>query len=349
MPINMKSYRTPIMIIAVCAIALGPLFSGFFGPDGRARWLLAWAANAYQNGDPDNAERTLERASELSSAIATDEEFWNLKFDLVFNKEKRSQEDIAKLFKESMALILKVPKPRQAKTATDVAQRFHLKKLNDQAVELMETFYAPLAERKAGENNDLAYFRSLAKKKLDTALKEIDAALIADGTSRKEFLDTKAWVLHGLKRDEEALRFADEAIVKLAAEFKKILPASDQKTFLAMFFPEFEKKTDEVKNAKPDIANPDTASYESGVLKKEFDSVAAAKTDELLRGTNRLEVLKDLCPHINPIAIDALARQVASLRYHRACILDELGRSVESDLDYAWLDQFGYANTAEIF
>ena len=46
--------------------------------------MLAWAANAYQNGHPDEAEETLSRASELSSQLAIEAEFWKLKFDFVF-------------------------------------------------------------------------------------------------------------------------------------------------------------------------------------------------------------------------------------------------------------------------
>lgn len=320
--------------------------------------MLAWAANAYQNGDPDDADMTLRRASDLSTAIATDEDFWKLKFELVFNKEKRTQEDIAKLFEASMTLIAKLPKDQRAIVATEVAQRFHLQKLNEQAVNLMEAFYAPLSERIAGENNDIAYFRSLAKKNLDVALKEIDAALIADGTSRKEYLDTKAWVLHGLHRDEEALRFANEAIAKLATEFRKKLPEADQKAFMTLLFPEIELQDKPAESRKEMPSTEVHASDESSASQKDgsrggdetkSDLKADLKADAIARGASPLEVMRDLFPHINPIAIEAVAKQIASLRFHRACILDELGRYDESDLDYAWLDRFGFTNTSEIF
>lgn len=328
------------MIVAVVAIALGPLFTGFFGPDWRARWLLARAANEYQNGNPDNAERTLIRASELSRGIATDTDFWKLKFDLVFNRDNPKPEAIAKLVEESIALISKVPKKRQAKTATEVAQLFHVKKLHGPAVEMMEAYYPPISERGAGANNELAYFRSLTKTKLETALKEIDAALIADGTSRKEFLDTKAWVLHGLNRDAEALAFADEAIKRLRSEFEAydVIPASDRSELISWFFPELEVN---LRNSDPQ--NSDSKNSDS----KNSDS--DAKIAKLPLGENRLEAFRERFPQINPIAIEGLARQVAALRFHRACILDELGRNEESDTEYAWLDQFGFTNTNEIF
>lgn len=336
----MKRYLTPIMIVAVCAIALGPLFSGFFGPDWRARWMLAWAANEYQNGDPANAEKALQKASEWSSGIATDTDFWKLKFDLVFNQQNPKSETIRTLVDESIALISKVPKGMQAKTATEVGQLFHLKKLHGPAVEVLETFYAPILERSPGENNELAYFRSLAKTKLETALKEIDAALIADGTSRKEFLDTKAWVLHALNRDQEAILFADEAIKRLRSEFEKygVIPAEDRMEFTSWFFPDSE--------AKPTISevqNSDSQNSDS------LNSDPNAKIAYPPARDNRLDSFRERFPYINPIAIEALARQVAALRFHRACILDELGRNEESNVEYAWLDEFGYTNTNEIF
>ena len=47
-------------------------------------------------------------------------------------------------------------------------------------------------------------------------------------------------------------------------------------------------------------------------------------------------------------AREALARRVASLRFHRACILDELGLTEQSELDYAWLDSFGFHETDKL-
>ena len=112
-PVNMKKHLTKIIIVAVCALALGPLFAGVFGPEWRARWMLAWAANEYQNGHPVEAETMLRRASELSSELATDPEFWKLRFEFVFNKEKPSSDAIKTLFDESVNHISRLQKPQQ--------------------------------------------------------------------------------------------------------------------------------------------------------------------------------------------------------------------------------------------
>ena len=310
----MKKYLTAVIIVAVCTLALGPLCTGFLGPAWRARWMLAWAANEYQNGHLDEAEKTLRGASELSSEIATDPEFWKLKFEIVFNKKKPSVEAVSGLFEESASQISAAPKLQQANLATYVAEMFRLNRENDRAVEILDRFYPPFLKREAAENNMIAYLRSLTKKGLETALMEIDAALVADGKSREEFLDTKAWVLHGLDRDELALPFAEEAIKKLRS-----------------------------RNEQPGNIRPaDRLAFHDQLF---LDVVASDETADV---PNRLEELKKRFSYVNPMEIEGLARKIAALRFHRACILDELGQTKESDLDYAWLDAFGFTETDKL-
>ncbi len=310
----MKKYLSTIIIVTVCALALGPLFAGFLGPAWRARWLLAWAANAYQNGQLDEAEKTLRRAGELSSELATDPEFWKLKFEIVFSKEKPSVETISGLFEESVRQISAAPKLQQANIATYVAEMFRLSHERDLAVDILDRFYPPLSAREASENNTIAYFRSLTKKGLETALLEIDAALVADGKSREEFLDTKAWVLHGLGRDEIALPFAEAAIKKLNSHYEQPsqVRSADRTAFHDLLF---------------------------------SDVVASDETPIV---SSRLDEVKKRFSYVNPMEIEGLARKIAALRFHRACILDELGRTEESELDYAWLDSFGFTETDKL-
>ena len=326
---NMKKYLTTIIIVAVCALVLGPLFAGFLGPDWRARWMLAWAANAYQNGHPEEAEETLNRASELSSQLATDSEFWKLKFDFVFNKEKTSSEAVSKLFEESLTQISRAPEYHHAAIASFVGQLFHLHRKNDLAVAVLEKFYPPISKRDAAENNTIAYFRSLTGKGLETALVEIDAALVADGTSREEYLDTKAWVLHGLRKDDVALPFIEEAVKRLYSHIQRYngVRMADRVEFHAWLYSEVVAKTDA------------TESADEGAVEKIINKASAP---------NRLDELKLRFPYINPDELDDLARKTAALRFHRACILDELGRNEESDLDYVWLDCFGFTETENL-
>jgi len=294
--------------------------------------MLAWAANAYQNGHPEEAEETLKRASELSSQLATDSEFWKLKFDFVFNKEKTSSEAVSKLFEESSTQISRAPEYLQAIIASFVGQLFHLHHKNDLAVEVLEKFYPPISKRDAAENNTIAYFRSLTKKGLETALVEIDAALVSDGTSREEYLDTKAWVLHGLHKDDVALPFIEEAVKKLYSHIQRYneVRMADRLEFHAWLYSDV-AKTNATESAEEVAAEK--------IVEKIKDKASAP---------NRLDELKLRFPYISPVELDDLARKIAALRFHRACILDELERNEESDLDYAWLDRFGFTETDKL-
>jgi len=235
-----------------------------------------------------------------------------LKFDLVFNKEKPSLEVIGALFEDSVEFISRTPASEQPLIAIEVGERFHLLRENDFAVKIMERFLPAILKRNANENNSLAYFRALSKKGFETALTEVDAALVADATSRAEFLDTKAWVLHGLGRDKEALPFVEESLKKIHLQLKQIqgIPKKDRAKFEGLYVSDVE---------------------------------AASESDSLDRPPRSpLDELKKEFTYLRPIALELLAKRIAAVRFHRACILDELGRTEESELDYRWLDQFGF-------
>ena len=325
----MKKHLTKVIIVAVCALALGPLCTGFFGPEWRARWMLAWAANEYQNGQPEEAETTLRRASELSRELATDPEFWKLRFDIVFNKEKPSSVAIKTLFDESVSHISRLQQPQQPVVAAFVANMFRLNRETDLAIEVLEFHLPPISQRVANDNNTIAYFRSLAKKKLDIAMQEIDAALIADGTQSEMFLDTKAWVLHGLGQDANALPFANEALKKLYSKIERMgnVRPADRREFHASLYADVDVKTQSVD------------------AEKKIDSKVSKKN---ISDLNRLDALKIRYPYLSQTAIDEIAKTIAALRFHRACILDELKRTEESDRDYAWLDCFGFTETDKL-
>ncbi len=314
----MKKYLTPVLVSCVCLLAFGPLLPIFFGPDWRAKWTIASAANEYLDGHPDKAEESLKQAAVLSHQVATEPEYWNLKFDLVFNKEKPSNETIAALFEESVALITRTPAFQRRILAQLVGEHFHLRRENEYAVKMMEKFFPAISKRTVNENNFLAYARALSKKELETALTEVDAALVADGTSRIELLDTKAWVLHGLGRDKDALAFIEESIKKLHSELKQVkgIPTKDRGKFEELFVTEVEE------GSKTDSTAPPPLSRMEG-LKKEFS-------------------------YLRPIDLELQAKRIAVVRFHRACILDELGRTDESELDYRWLDQFGFTEPEKL-
>ncbi|HUP80156.1 MAG TPA: hypothetical protein VM260_16500, partial [Pirellula sp.] len=229
-------------------------------------------------------------------------------------------------FDESVSQISRLAKPQQAAVAAFVANMFQLNRETVLAIELLESHLPPISQRKANDNNTIAYFRSLAKKKLEIALQEIDSALVADGTQNEMFLDTKAWVLHGLKEDAKALPFASEALKKLYSAIERLesVRPADRREFHSWLYSDtFEK----MNNNDSEIGNDSTKNVSQ---------------------LNRLEALKLRYPYVSPSGIDEIAKTIAAFRFHRACILDELGRTEESDRDYAWLDNFGFTNTDKL-
>ena len=310
----MKNQLSRFIIVAVCALALGPLCAELFGPEWRARWILALAANQFQNEQLDEAEKTLQSAAQLSPDLTADPEFWILKLEIGLNK-KNLRSDFHPLAEEVQSQIAKSPSANRAILANLVSGLFHQCHQNELAVEILEKFLPPISQRTANENNSIAYFRSKTKKGLEIALREIDAALVTDGNMQPEFLDTKAWVLHGLNRNELALTFIQQAVKNENAAIGKLTGMNEK---------------DRIELQKRLFAAPST----------QETSTSTAKN-----------MLEDLTKHLSNYSskpLEALARRVASLRFHRACILDELGLTEESELDYAWLDSFGFHETDKL-
>jgi len=224
-------------------------------------------------------------------------------------------QDFRLLYEEVQSQIAKSPTANRANLAYLVGGLFHQCHQNELAVGILEKFFPPISQRTANENNSISYFRSKTKKGLETALREIDAALVTDGNMQPEFLDTKAWVLHGLDRNELALTFIEQAIKNEDAAIGK-LRGMDEK--------------DRIELRKRLFATPGTVEASTTTAKNQ---------------------LEDLTKHLSDYSsksLEALARRVASLRFHRACILDELGLTEQSELDYAWLDSFGFQETDKL-
>jgi hypothetical protein len=325
----MRNYLTWFVVLATCVVAFGPLCTGFFGPASYARWMLAQAANEYENEQPDQAEETLAKALSASNEIAGDPEFWILRFKLVFGKEKADALAVSALFDEAIAAIPTLEEDRQTYAARIVAELFRTNKRTDLAVDILQTCFPPLEKRSSVANNELAYFRSLQMKELDVALKEINAAVAAD-PNVPEFLDTKAWVLHGLNRNEVAIKFVNESISQSYELLKKEFSnPKDGKDFCQLFEPDTTTQSPSVEN--PPVA-PESVDSKVGVEKIE----------------DPLAMIRKRFPLSNRNAVDTLAKKIAVLRFHRACILDDLGRTEESEVDYAWLDRFGFSDTKKL-
>lgn len=112
-------------------------------------------------------------------------------------------------------------------TAARLSLEFLKKREFESAYQLVVAGFPGIADRTPEERNCIAYFASLANRDLEIALAEVDKALKEEVNS--EMLDTKAWVLHRLNKNEEALPIINEAISLQETELKK-LPADVLKT-----------------------------------------------------------------------------------------------------------------------
>jgi len=324
-PVNMNKSGTFAIVLAVCALVFVPLCAEVFGPASRARWILAWAANQYENGEPQEAADAIAKAASLSSEMATDPEFWRLRFQVLFGKAKPQSEAVVALYNEAMEYLTRVDPLRQSDAATLAAAEFTRRRKHEMALGILKKFYPSMGQRTPIQNNAIAYFRALTDQDLDLALMEVDAAIVANSRFDSQFLDTKAWILHRMGRDDRAIVFAEEAIRLFLDVFKRGngIQEADRLSLLEILNPSEHAADPELEMAQTKISDAD--------LRRE-----------------KIDLIQSRFPYLQESDIETLVEMLAVMRFHRACILDELGRTEESNADYAWLDLFGYTNTAEL-
>lgn len=373
-----KLQQTLLILIATVSLAIGPLCFQFFGPASYARWALAQAANDFDDGFPDRAHENIERAVTYAPELLMDADYWRLRFRMAFDGTGSSTGKAQELFDESIPRLATLEGDERETIAEVVSRLFMVYERTDLAVASLERLLPTVSYRSATANNEIAYFRSLEKRDLDTALTEINAALemskrevIYEGAVAKKnlsgMLDTKAWVLHGLGRNNLAIKFADESI-KLAYES---LPSNatffepDAKPSNAQVatpsVPEEDKPTETEEVDTPNADKP-LASEGSDSVKKYIQMLEKLEQfgliePKLFRALNQLEVrnfgasmakVKKNFPNLDMSYVRSYAKEIATLRFHRACILEDLGRIEEAQQDYEWLDRFGFVDTRKL-
>jgi len=88
----------------------------------------------------------------------------------------------------------------------------------EKSYQILSQVYSFQADKTPEERNRLAYGAALARKDLRLARQEIDAALSGLDDEIPEYFDTKAWVLHELFENEEALIWIDRSIKKVTTD-----------------------------------------------------------------------------------------------------------------------------------
>lgn len=387
----MQKPGNSLIILCVIAIVIGPLCVYCVSPSSQARWVLAQAANEYQNGDPLGAKQSLERAISISPDISADRQYWKLRFQLTLDKSDAKPSDAQALLNESLESIPKLEENRLMATLA-VGELFGDYDRVDLAIQLMDHSFPDIKKRPAILNNTLAYFRSLEKTQLDVALQEINIAIqqtVADRDLRLyQLFDTKAWVLHGLGQNQLAYKFADQSVkaaydsldnwrmlleadplpanrtFKMAAKQANSIQLPNQPTTRVpsesdpfvnnsssdspLEIPEqtITAPSDAgLSDAGPKTGGGSTSAPEVNFGRSLLKAVANVKQQ---RETDPIQEAKKKLRASDHYAFDQAARILAVIRFHRACILEDLGRMEEAEIDYAWLDRFGFTNTQNL-
>jgi tetratricopeptide (TPR) repeat protein len=361
----MRNYSVFLIVLATCALALGPFCAVLVGPSGYARWMLAHAANEFQHEKPIEAEAILQKAIDASREIAADPEYWDLRFQLVFDKTAPDAAKIASLKEDAIRFLSELEDRERYVASLIVSNLFQENDQYTHAIDVLQTLYPQFEKRTAGMNNNIAYFRSLLGQDLALALSEINFSLESDASAGS--MDTKAWILHGLGRDTEALKFANKGLemvykslangdlIAIDQKIQLISDPSEAKLFARMFAPDLNTIKKKAQGNEPDVPNPqpqDEADLDAILKGMSEDPKASpsnpAPAETRPQGLEPLEMIKNRYPQIDPFLIEGIAKTIAVMRYHRACILHDLGRFDEWERDHTWLELFGFEDTAKL-
>jgi tetratricopeptide (TPR) repeat protein len=293
-----SKWATIAIVIATVGLVFGPVFV----PREIARWYLAAAANSYRRDDQILAKHYLARA------VAWDEEVLSGGDYVV---AQLGQDDL-RAADELLDHLEKTVRddPRWAGSAVQAAAIFAEKQDFQRAVRALKMAFIDGQPRTAEGLNQLAYFRALAGVELEEALTDIDRAIEIDG-KQAAVLDTKAWVLYAMNRNDEALALIGDAIKKMEEELKSANvtipgPLSDSAA-------PADKSAEQTKPASPSLANT-------------RESIQAAK-----------------------VRLGFGVWSLAILRFHRLRILESLNLDGDTHQDRSWLTERGVPIVDELF
>lgn len=354
------------LVLATIALPVAPVLSDYFGPSTYARWLLANAANQYDRGNVTQAQESLQKAYDLSKDIVTDGNFWRQ-----FERIEGDTSGPSKSSKIWQDMVGRVGDPEQrAVAALEVSNLLSNRRQFDVAARILVDNLPPREDRNAVQNNQIAYMRSLAKIDLEEALLDINQAI--KQLDNESFLDTKAWVLHQLGRNEEALPIIDESLSMLIGKWRantKIEP------FMAAMI-KIEEGLSPSGSTDPSEANDSTKATEatqSAVADPDLDTAESTATpdatpegtagtagtagDERAAGQKtRMETKRSsgwaMVQLLEEFPIIArglpTVMDLPTLRYHRMKIHEALGNTEAMQKDLRWLEAFSIKGTDDL-
>ena len=328
-----RSLVTRLILIATVALPVVPIAMDYFGPETSARWMLANAANEFDRGNVAQAQKLLEGAFEKSNEIITDRDFWR-QFERIELSKEADTADLSptKLWEE---MIRRIDNPTvQANAALEISTILSNRKKFEASAKLLQQYLPEREKRKPLENNQIAYMRALAGIDLEEALADVDKAL--ESQQNESFLDTKAWVLHRLGRNEEALEAIDEAMKEIESTWQS--NARVEKFFTRIN--ELEKELGKKQEPVPQEGVEQSAADEQ-------PQGAAQKDSKLEKGAGLVTLLSEF-PVVER-GMTQLLDILTTMRYHRMRICEGLKMDEEAAKELRWLNAFSAKELDELY
>jgi len=330
-----------MILAAAIGLPVGPVIADYFGPATTARWMLAKAANEFDQGNVVEAQKLLEDAYKKSPDIAADRNFLRQLDRVEANNESSAVSSFYVDLWEQRIGQIENPAIR-SEAAFAISSLLSNRKKFDDAARILNVNLPPLEERTAVQNNQMAYMRALAGKDLEQALIEIDTAIKT--AENESFLDTKGWVLHRMGRNEEALVVMDKSLAKLTEawsanpKLERCLVRIEE----LQAQPAVEPAAAEPSNAEPSNAEPSNAEPSNA------ESVAAGSVVSSRTKGWGVDALLEEFPELSRGLPETL-EIYATLRYHRLRICEALGKTQEVAREAAGLHAFSKKELDELF
>ncbi len=316
-----------MILAAAIGLPVGPVIADYFGPATTARWMLAKAANEFDQGNVVEAQKLLEDAYKKSPDIAADRNFLKQLDRVEANNESSAVSSFYVDLWEQRIGRIENPAIR-AEAALAISSLLSNRKKFDDAARILNLNLPPFEERTAVQNNQMAYRRALAGKDLEQALVEIDMAIKT--AENESYLDTKGWVLHRMGRNEEALVVMDKSLAKLTEAWNAN--------------PKLERCLVRIGELQAEELQAESVAAESVAA----ESVAAEPVVSSKAKGWGVDALLEEFPELSRGLPETL-EIYATLRYHRLRICEALGKTQEVARETAWLHAFSKKELDELF
>jgi tetratricopeptide (TPR) repeat protein len=320
-----------MILAAAIGLPVGPVIADYFGPATTARWMLAKAANEFDQGNVVEAQKLLEDAYKKSPDIAADRNFLRQLDRVEANNESSAVSSFYVDLWEQRIGQIENPAIR-SEAAFAISSLLSNRKKFDDAARILNVNLPPIEERTAVQNNQMAYMRALAGKDLEQALVEIDMAIKT--AENESFLDTKGWVLHRMGRNEEALVVMDKSLAKLTEAWNSN--------------PKLERCLVRIEELQAQSAAEPVAAEPVAAEPVAAEPVAAEPAVSSRTKGWGVDALLEEFPELSRGLPETL-EIYATLRYHRLRVCEALDKTQEVARETAWLHAFSKKELDELF